>query len=668
MGVGSIRHKLQGLVLGTTLAAVLVSLMAIATYDLSRYHRNVMHDMQAQADMLGQMSVPALSVGDPELARQNLDLLRVRAKVRAAAIYNERGALFAAFLMPGEAASFPRQPGLDQIRVDGNQLELFKRLEHDGVVLGTVYLRADYELDSRVLDYLEIGAVAIVIAMLIAYLLLERLQKVVLEPITSITEVAREVVEKRNYSFRARQSSDDEISVLVTAFNDMLAEIERRTSELESSNRAIVREVRERDLAQQEVMRLNAELERRVRERTEQLEIANHELGVAIEAAQRASNSKSSFLSSMSHELRTPLNAILGFAQILVSESLPSTLQQKKEFAGHILKAGRHLLTLINEILDLAKIESGTMNLSLELVELGDLLHECQTMIEPQADARRVSVLFPQTTELAALADRTRLKQIMLNLLSNAVKYNRERGSVLVSCSVTGYDRVRIAVQDTGSGLSPEQLDGLFQPFNRLGQEGGAEEGTGIGLVVTKRLVEAMGGDIGVSSTVGTGSVFWVELKLAIAAPRPEKEPALRVGQSGPHGAAYTLLYVEDNPANLRLVEEIIQFRHDIRLLSAPDAQHGIDLANAELPDVILMDIHLPGMSGIDALAILRHGARTAKIPVIAITANALPRDVERGLELGFFRYLSKPINLDEFNEALKSALAYSAHDSVIKM
>jgi CheY-like chemotaxis protein len=270
-------------------------------------------------------------------------------------------------------------------------------------------------------------------------------------------------------------------------------------------------------------------------------------------------------------------------------------------------------------------------------------------------------MVFPAEDHICVIADRTRLKQVLLNLLSNAIKYNRDAGAVVVSYDVADSERVRISVQDTGPGLRAEQVQALFQPFNRLGQESGLVEGTGIGLVVTKKLVELMGGAIGVSSAVGTGSVFFIELRSAppaAAAREPEAvEIPAAIDWDASEATVPTLLYVEDNPANLKLVEEMVRFRSDVRLLSAPDARLGIELARAHMPRAILMDLHLPGMSGEDALKILREDRRTAHIPVIAITADAMPRAVAKGLAAGFFRYLTKPLALDAFTEALDNAL-----------
>ena len=395
------------------------------------------------------------------------------------------------------------------------------------------------------------------------------------------------------------------------------------------------------------------------------------ELHNASAVAEKASLAKTEFLSNMSHELRSPLNAILGFAQLMESDATPQTATQK-ESTGQILQAGWYLLNLINEILDLAMVESGKLLLSLEPMSMGEVMLECQTMIEPQAQKSSISMSFCQLAKpLFVLADRTRVKQILINLLSNAIKYNRAQGTVIVECTASSPERIRISVIDTGPGLSADKLTQLFQPFNRLGQEAGGEEGTGIGLVMTKRLVELMGGAIGVKSAIGVGSVFWVELLLAAErqlALDTTGTAALQPAQLKNDAALRTLLYVEDNPANLKLVAQLITRRPNMCLLSAADAACGIKLARDRQPAVILMDINLPGISGIGALKILREDALTQHIPVIAISANAMPHDIHKGLEAGFFRYLTKPIKVVEFMDVVDLALEFSrtASDSAI--
>jgi PAS domain S-box-containing protein len=395
------------------------------------------------------------------------------------------------------------------------------------------------------------------------------------------------------------------------------------------------------------------------------LEEQNVELKRARAAAEKANLAKSDFLSSMSHELRSPLNAILGFAQLINSDTPPPTPAQT-ESIDQILHAGWYLLELINEILDLAQIESGKLALSQEPTSVAEVMLECQSMIEPQGQKRGIKMIFPRfDLPCFVNADRTRLKQILINLLSNAIKYNRENGTVIVEaecaaeCAASAPERLRISVRDAGAGLPPDMLMQLFQPFNRLGQER-ITEGTGIGLVMSKRLVEMMGGEIGVESTVGSGSVFWFELnsaaapQLAVDATKAAANPQAQVA----HGAPLrSLLYVEDNPANLKLVEQLIARRPDMRLLSARDGNLGIQLARTNHPEVILMDINLSGISGIEALRILHDDPSTAHIPVIALSANAMPRDIEKGLQAGFFRYLTKPIKVYEFMDTLDGAL-----------
>jgi signal transduction histidine kinase/ActR/RegA family two-component response regulator len=394
------------------------------------------------------------------------------------------------------------------------------------------------------------------------------------------------------------------------------------------------------------------------------LQETNVELANAKSVAETANLAKSDFLSSMSHELRSPLNAILGFAQLLQSDSTPPTPSQKESIA-QILQGGWHLLKLINEILDLSAIESGRMSLSREPVPLAEVMAECQAMMEPDAQARGINMTFPRFADpVFVSADRTRLKQVLINLLSNAIKYNREKGTIVVSLTTRTPGRTRISVTDTGAGLPPEKLTQLFQPFNRLGQEvEGGVAGTGIGLVVTKRLVELMGGLLGVESTVGAGSTFWFELLASDAPQLRAGGDDAATGDDAPAATGaplHTLLYVEDNEANMKLVEQIVARRPDLRLLTAVNGPLGIDLARTRHPTVILMDLNLPGISGLDALKILRGDPETARIPVVALSANAMPRDIQMCLDAGFFRYVTKPIAVKDFMDTLNQALEFA--------
>ena len=389
------------------------------------------------------------------------------------------------------------------------------------------------------------------------------------------------------------------------------------------------------------------------------------ELTSAKVAAEKASLAKSDFMVQMSHELRTPLNVILGFAQLMESGTPPPPASQKQNLT-QILLAGRYLLDLSNGILDLALIESGKAGLSTEPADLAEVMRRCHSLIEPQAKKRRIGITFPPFDKPCFIrADQTRLKQILMNLLLNAIKYNRPGGAVTVTCTpgLGTKDSIRISVRDSGHGMGPEKLLQLFQPFNRLGQESGDELGAGIGLVVSKQLVELMGGTIEVESVVGEGSVFWIELSTApapppvVELPRVTPEPPPPILDGAP---TRTLLYVEDNLANLKLVEQIIARRPDLRLYTATNGATGIAAALAHQPEVILMDINMPGMSGIEAMEILRRDPSTAHIPIIALSANAMPHDIAKGLEAGFFNYITKPMKVNEFMVALDAALSFS--------
>jgi len=309
-------------------------------------------------------------------------------------------------------------------------------------------------------------------------------------------------------------------------------------------------------------------------------------------------------------------------------------------------------------------IESGKVSLSRESVSLEEVMSECRAIMEEKAQERHIVMTFPRfDSPVYVWADRTRLKQVVINLLSNAIKYNKDKGAVVVDCKATSRDRTQISVRDTGAGLVAEKMAQLFQPFNRLGQEAGGVAGTGIGLVLTKQLVELMKGAIAVESTSGKGSVFKVELPSAAAPEIPaglagSAEQALPRDPIGERQR--TLLYVEDNPANLMVVEQLVARFPDLKLMIAVNGTIGIEIARAHQPEVILMDINLPGMNGVAALKILQGDPATAHIPVVAVSANAMPRDVRRGLDEGFFRYLTKPIRVKEFMETLNEALEFA--------
>jgi PAS domain S-box-containing protein len=384
------------------------------------------------------------------------------------------------------------------------------------------------------------------------------------------------------------------------------------------------------------------------------------DLREARAAADVANAAKSEFLSSMSHELRTPLNAILGFAQLLELDKRDPLPSRHKPRVAQILSGGGHLLRLIDDILDLSRIEAGAVSISTEPVSIPEVLREVKATLEPAAGRGGVGIeIAPLLAEPPCIAaDRTRFVQILMNFGSNAIKYNRAGGGVTFHVSAPSPDRVRVTVVDTGTGIPLDQQDKLFQPFHRAGQETGAIEGTGIGLTITRRLAELMNGRVGFQSDPARGSEFWVELPVHERAGRgPEPVAATdeeRRLSSERHGL---VLYVEDNPANVAFMRDLLGVFDGIALVDAPTAELGVELARRQVPDVIIMDINLPGMSGVEALRVLREWPETRHIPVIALTAAASDRDRERGARLGFYRYLTKPVKVPELESALEALL-----------
>lgn len=389
--------------------------------------------------------------------------------------------------------------------------------------------------------------------------------------------------------------------------------------------------------------------------------MAEQALVDAKNQAEKASRAKSEFLSRMSHELRTPMNAILGFGQLLEIDE--AVLPEQKNQVSEILKAGHHLLELINEVLDLASIENSRINLADELIACDDLLHECMNLAMPLAEQRGITLDYDDDhcSHITIHGDHTRLKEVMLNLLSNALKYNREKGKVSLCCEIVSEDRIRIKVSDTGHGLNDEQIKLLFQPFERLGAEFSDVEGTGIGLAISRRIINLIGGAIGVDSTPGEGSTFWIELERAVES--PQSVPLESAGLSEDvesrisGGKEFTVLHIEDNPANLRLMEHLFKSRPDINMLSTMTPNQGLELAAVHQPDLILLDINLPEMDGYEVLKLLKKGVKTKHIPVVAVSANAMFSDIKKGKMAGFDAYLTKPIKIDELMSTVDELL-----------
>lgn len=381
---------------------------------------------------------------------------------------------------------------------------------------------------------------------------------------------------------------------------------------------------------------------------------AEKDLLEAKEAAEKANTAKSEFLSRMSHELRTPMNAILGFSQMLGREEL--TDEQLGYIQG-ISRAGDHLLDLIDELLDLSRIETGNMPMEIQPVRVKPVMEEALAIVQPKIHRRELSLAIKSDEECVVLADPKRLKQVLVNLLDNATKYNVQGGTLSIHCQPQGDRKLRVMITDSGRGIEPENLSKLFVPFERLGVEGDGIEGTGIGLVLSKQLVELMGGEIGVESRSDEGTTFWIELSVTDgqASPSPkiaEKEFA------GSGEEVFSVVCVEDNPVNLRLIQALFKRHPDLSLIPALTGEEGLELIEKNQPDVVLLDIQLPGMDGMEVLREIMKNPATSQIPVIALTANAMSQDVEQGLKAGFRRYFTKPLDVENFIDDLRKVIA----------
>jgi protein-histidine pros-kinase len=366
----------------------------------------------------------------------------------------------------------------------------------------------------------------------------------------------------------------------------------------------------------------------------------------AKQAAETANRAKSDFLSRMSHELRTPLNAILGFGQLLEMEHLTT---RQEESLRQIMRAGRHLLALIDEVLDISRIESGRLSVSPEPVAIDEALSEAIQLVAPIAGEKGIVFEERQGCDgRFVLADRQRLRQVLLNLLSNAVKYNRLGGSVVIDCALMPEHRIRVSISDNGPGIAAPLFERIFRPFDRLDVEESQVEGTGLGLALSKGLIETMGGTMSVESVQGQGSTFSFELP-AVEAPDSGLEEALTGSAPSTSERHHTLLYIEDNLSNLRLIERVLELRPKVRMLSAMQGTLGLDLATQHMPDLILLDLHLPDIKGEEVLAHLRSDPATQEIPVVIITADATPGQVQRLIASGATAYLTKPLDVSEF-------------------
>src|SRR5437870_1096898 len=473
----SVRQKLLAVVLLTTLTALLVAIAVMVGFDLRNYRQSLISDMPTQADLLGRTTAPALTFDDPRVAQENLELLHYRPQIRAAAIYNARGKIFASY-SGTDGREVPKLPEADVTRIEGNELVLFKRIVDSREILGTVYLRADYELYDRLVGYLGIAAIVAAIAMLVAYVLSRQLQHIVTSPLLAIAEVAREVTEKRAFSLRAPKLSKDEIGMLAESFNTMLAEIERATRDLQASNEVLGREIAEHNRAEQEILRLNRELEQRVKERTAQLEYTNGEL--------------EAFCYSVSHDLRAPLRAIDGFSQALLEDFPKDVPEEARRYLSRIRSSTQRMGQLIEDLLNLSRVSRGS--LERRDADISELARQVVTELQTREPQRKVDISV--WDGMRANADSRLLRAALENLIGNAWKFSSKTDKPRIEIgSLSDDGRAVFYVRDNGAGFDMAYANKLFGAFQRL-HSGNEYQGTGIGLATVQRIVHRHGGRI----------------------------------------------------------------------------------------------------------------------------------------------------------------------------
>lgn len=486
------------------------------------------------------------------------------------------------------------------------------------------------------------GLIGVIIATFAAFFM----ARFITRPIKKITEQMNTVSNEKRFDQRVQIDSGDELGALAVSFNKMSsmledhdAEVSRYANELSEINKTLEEE--------------REGLERSVAERTRELRISK-------EIAEKANLAKSEFLARMSHELRTPMNAILGFTQLLEMNAENSLTCLQKENLGRVSSAGYHLLELINEVLDLSRIESGEMTLSIEVVDLVPIVDNVIAILRPLAKENNISLECHNIPDGGCFAkvDILRFKQVVMNLVSNAIKYNKPNGTVVVSYKDRENGMIRVGVRDTGHGIADGKRDKLFKPFERFDRDAETIEGTGIGLTISRKLIELMNGTIGFESKESEGSFFYIDVPVSIKAPAPQIEEKAERAQRSEKNNKKKILYIEDIPANMELVKQILKSRPQLDLLWAPNAMDGIESAQADAPDLILMDIHLPEMDGLTAFQKLQTIEETKNIPVIALTADAMDADIKMALDMGFKDYITKPIDVVKFLELTDQVLA----------
>ncbi|HYC36509.1 MAG TPA: ATP-binding protein [Usitatibacter sp.] len=658
--VKSVRRRLFVGALLTSVVAIALTAGSLFAYDLHRHRSEASADLATQAELLAYSTTAALEFNDAAVVRQSLEFLRARPTVRAAVIYDARGTVAGSYTRSdADPGSIPAGIGAEGVAVEGDRVKVFRRILSDGRPLGTVYLEQDLRMGERVASYSLIALLAMLFALAVTLLISSRVHAGITRPIMQVSDLARDVVARRDYSVRAQRTTDDEVGALADAFNEMLSEIQKRTAELESSN--------------QEVVRLNKDLERRVGERTAQLEESNLQL-------RAASIAKSSFLSTMSHEIRTPMNGVLGMLELLALSDLDA---QQRTTLAVVRDSGRSLLRIIDDILDFSKIEAGKLEVRPEPASIAKVVGNVVGIYSGNASSKALTLrshVDPRISP-AVMVDPVRLQQVLNNLVSNAIKFTSE-GTVLISAELLGAsdaaDRIRFSVTDTGIGIAPEVQSRLFRPFEQAsGDTARIFGGTGLGLSIAQRLAALMGGSIEIDSAPGRGTTISLELVLpaapfgAVATAVEHRSPleGALAGRAAPtveeaEREGTLVLVVDDHPVNrLVLMRQVNALGYATE--TAKEGREALRLWRSGRFGLVLTDCNMPEMDGYELARAIRDAeARRGlpRTPIIACTANALRGEAQNCIAAGMDDYVSKPAELATLLAKLDRWLPLPAH------
>jgi|HubBroStandDraft_1064217.scaffolds.fasta_scaffold01879_4 signal transduction histidine kinase/DNA-binding response OmpR family regulator len=611
----------------TSGAALILACVAFIAYDMVTFRDATVRNLSTQAQIIGANTASALLFNDPQSAENTLSALKASPNIVSAAIYSADGRLFATYSIKGSEGvpALPAVPsGQTEIHwLKNNEIVLVRAIEFQGKPTGIVYIRSGVEeLNRRLRRYAGIAGIVLLASLLAALLISSVFRRAVAEPIIQLADIAKIVSRDKDYSVRANPiQSQGELTILIDAFNEMLTQIGKSESDLRKAHDG---------------------LELRVQERTAELQAAKDEVEAfshtvlrAKEEVERASKFKDQFLSTMSHELRTPLNAVLGFSDLLTEERYGPLNDRQKRYLNHIHTGGKHLLTLINDILDLSKIEAGRLQLAIESVRVSSTLAEAVDTMRSLADKKSQTLVQHAAADLSVRADGTRFKQVLMNLIGNAIKFTPENGRIELAARQLG-DMVRVEVHDSGPGIPPEEQKRIFEAFYRLRNSEKAVEGTGLGLAITQRLVELHGGQLGIESQPGSGSCFYFTLPLAITL---ETEDAPQISEVK-KGESICILVVEDNAAAAHLLQSYLSSAgYRVELCNQPEIV--VERAAQLQPGAVTLDVVMTPINGWELLTSLKSDPRTAKIPVIMVSIVDQP---STGALLGADEYIVKPV------------------------